>query len=482
MTIGNIQFGKVDGKTEAEESDFSELFYEKDTYFSDLSSLKKYFIIGRKGTGKTILANYYLHKKEEESDRYFKGIVLDANDYSESKLVEFAEITINKEEKSTFWKYLFLLEIGKQILEINFPLWMKILYSKKLKKLRSVVTMEFYKIKNFTEEEQYSVESELTSTQGRISANASALVTNNFEKRKYYENLEIIESTVMDILKNTKVSCQIFYDDVDQLEEVMEFAEFKDLIKSMMYAIDSINSKMNKVSQSRIFLILRDDLLNIINKESNNLNKLKVDRGISISWTELNRLEPWEHPLMKMILYKIQKSLGEKEEDFELLYNKYFETSKVFEYIMQRTFGRPRDVIQFLTLHKVRTPSSNKFTENELRITETEYSKWFYDEILNELKLVDFELREEIDKLLNIFKDTGKRRLKYMTVRDLNSELDEPVIELSKTIEKMRDLDIIGTQNGSGNINFSYRSSVSFNISEHSKILIHNGLVKCFSL
>ena len=50
VSVSSFKLGEVDGKKEARDPDFEQLFYLGDGYYDELEEQNKYIIIGRKGT------------------------------------------------------------------------------------------------------------------------------------------------------------------------------------------------------------------------------------------------------------------------------------------------------------------------------------------------------------------------------------------------------------------------------------------------
>lgn len=63
--LKDLFIGNIDGETEAARNDFEQLFYTKNSKFDEIMLPGKFIISGRKGTGKTILAQY-IYKKINE--------------------------------------------------------------------------------------------------------------------------------------------------------------------------------------------------------------------------------------------------------------------------------------------------------------------------------------------------------------------------------------------------------------------------------
>src|SRR5690606_25876200 len=97
-----------------------------------------FIISGRKGTGKTILAKYIVKKLNKETNSYCK--VFKKEDFRLQKLIDLEYRDFVEEERSLFWKWFFLLQLGQVILE-NRKLRTKIpfLAEQKLKKLMDTI-------------------------------------------------------------------------------------------------------------------------------------------------------------------------------------------------------------------------------------------------------------------------------------------------------------------------------------------------------
>lgn len=152
MKLRDVTFGKSDGYNESLEPNFSEMFYEDTGSYQKLLDSRNYIIIGRKGTGKTTLAFYYKYKsnlnKNELCDQRF------ANDFSQKKLLNFAQEDINKDEASLFWEYVFLLDLGAELVKFyrkrRFLSVNKLVQSNKIKELEKILKNEQTRTDNIT--------------------------------------------------------------------------------------------------------------------------------------------------------------------------------------------------------------------------------------------------------------------------------------------------------------------------------------------
>lgn len=108
-----LDFGKSDAKFEAEKSNFTSLFFDDKEYFKRLDEENCFIIYGYKGTGKTMLSNYF--SKQKEKDSSVKKMY--AGDFIQEKLLSFSRTPIAKEELIIFWKYVYLKQLGRMLTE-----------------------------------------------------------------------------------------------------------------------------------------------------------------------------------------------------------------------------------------------------------------------------------------------------------------------------------------------------------------------------
>ena len=115
VPVSILKLGEVDGKKEARDPDFENLFYLGDGYYDELDKQNKYIIIGRKGTGKSVLINYYKKQIDKKDNAFCKIITVPS--FMKRKLKTFDYNKLNTEELEEFWKYVLLKELTGLILE-----------------------------------------------------------------------------------------------------------------------------------------------------------------------------------------------------------------------------------------------------------------------------------------------------------------------------------------------------------------------------
>ncbi len=184
-----------------------------------------------------------------------------------------------------------------------------------------------------------------------------------------------------------------------------------------------------------------------------------------------------------MILHKIKNSNKVEFENVTLLeiHKKMFEKD-VFEFLMKRSFGRPRDIVAYLNLYKESYPDAEIITIDNLLKIEQNYSKWFNDELLNELKISEEQL--SIKKVLEV---VSKRGFMTFTLDKLTKFAEETIEDydmpgLIDNLKIMRDYSILGVKLKNGNIDFTYRLGYSPSVDAKTKFIVHQGIKKYLNL
>ncbi|MDG4980355.1 hypothetical protein OGZ39_01595 [Lactococcus lactis] len=492
MSLKDINFGSSDGQHESKEQNFSEMFYEDGGHYTKLTDSRKYLIIGRKGTGKTTLAAYAHLQAQKAKGHISKQLF--ANDFIQKKLLSFSQNEINREENSLFWEYVFLLDIGQSLVDfyskLRFYSPTKYFTQKEVIELKSLIENEHLRIENLVSNNGYETKNSggiKVSAKPSVNLNSSCSVNESETitkiRSKYYEIIPRLTELTFNLLKKSKQSLSLYYDDMDQFEESISYDYFQSLMKNMIYSADRLNSDLWEFNSSKICLVLRKDIVDSLQHQANNLNKLVTDSGIEISWFDNVRSEPSEHPLMQMVLHKIKKSDDKfSQADLKEIYDEMFEPS-VFGFLMDRSFGRPRDIIQYLNLCKNNFQESEKITIPLLKKVEQSYSEWFYNEILNELAIS--EHKDDIEEVFKVITKRGYPTFKFNKL-DLfiNSSPEYSIdkVKLFKVLSVMREYSILGTVKKRTIFDFTYRTGYSVPISEITNFVVHKGLRKYLNL
>ena len=371
----------------------------------------------------------------------------------------------------------------------------KMIRKKKIKKLEELLT----KIQLMVDSAEVSLSTQNASgLSGKIGISSDKLkITTGLEsiakeefnkkhqliKKEYYNLISELEKEVTKNIKKNE-EFYVIYDDLDQIEEFTDLDSFLDLMKTMIYAADNINSRFRKKNiKARIIHVVRSDIKELMLEDSSNIQKVFSDYGIEIDWFS-NRLDhPYYHPIIKMLLHKIRKSIPSYSEfDDKRLYNCIFvEDEPILDFLLKNSLGRPREIIQMMSYFQRKFGSSKVISMGALTECLPEYSEWLYNALLSELKIQKNSV--EIKKVFSVIQERGSKNFTYLKLKEYienNSKLE--VDDLMATLRMMYNLGIIGIRNKNGTVQFNFRSNLNAQVKEYTKLIIHIGLFKYLNL
>ena len=402
ITLKDIYFGRADGSQEAEEKNFENLFYKGNKKYDLLNEdIDKFIISGRKGTGKTILAKYFEKEKNKEN---IPTKILNKRELILKIYLEKGKYELDRQESELFIEYTLLCEIAKIVLE-NKEKFIKIknifkawgIYQN-VKKLENLVNDRFPD-ENFVLESFSTGADAETATNGEVNSEVVAtsvgVKTNTsrdekYKKSSYFQIIDGIKKALFYLMKIMPVN--IIFDDLDEMEEKLD--ENDRLIKFLIDFIEvanSLNTQFRKqnIANSRVIILIRSDIIKILNENSSNLNKIIADSEIRLNWMK-RTAETTMHPLMELIVTKIKKSNKNlnRLSNSEIM-KKFFPVTvngiPIMNYMLNGSFGRPRDIINMLNIIRNEYPEKEYFSADLFKTTQQEYSIKFTDELRNEL-------------------------------------------------------------------------------------------------
>nr|DAO94620.1 MAG TPA: adenylate kinase [Caudoviricetes sp.] len=501
ITLKDIYLGRADGSQEAEDKNFENLFYKGNKKYDLLNENHDKFIIsGRKGTGKTILAKYFEKEKNKEG---IPTKILNKRELILKLYLEKGKYALDRQETELFIEYTLLCEMSKLLLENKrkffqlknvFKSWK--IY-KNLKKLEDLVEDRFPSQNynrdsyNTTNNFETGVNNELKNENVAIGANAKAgySIDERFQKSPYYQILDSIKKALFYLMKIVPVN--VIFDDLDEMEEKLD--ENENLIRFLIDFIEvsnALNTQLRKygIFNSRIIILIRSDIIKLLNENSSNLNKIISDSEIRLNWIKKVK-EDEMHPLMELIVTKIKKSNSElsnlsNEEIVKRFFPQKVNGIPVMDHMLNCSFGRPRDIVTMLNVIKNEFPDKNCFYADLFKSTQQEYSNKFTDELRNELS-THYEA-SVINECFNIIHLINKRTF---WISDIEKVLEENNEKISYFKSKEQFADFIYAYGIVGNIwsnegtkknNFSwkYREDGFETPDYNKKFYLHIGLRK----
>ncbi len=506
IKLNEIFVGKADGLKEAQEKNFENLFYKDNDIYGELENKKSRFIIsGKKGTGKTILAKYF---ELEQNKKGHPTRLLTDRDVILRQFIENGKIEIEDSQRELFVEFEILSELGKLISEnkikayhfSNILKWKKI---RRMIKHIDLIVNQRTSTNNFRNDSYNLVQTNKSKQimdgkyekQGGIIGGSYENVSENqvsreFLKNPYYNTIDQLRESIKFVLKYMSVN--LIFDDLDEYDDIITGNQkYISFFNGFIKVTNRINSDIyySEDRCSRVIVIIRSDMLQPLNNSSKNLNKIIADGQIKLNW--IKKVPKGKlHPLMELIAVKIRnsndllKSLSNDD-----IINRFFTVTvrgiPVTNYMLNLSFGRPRDIINMLNTIIDQNKNANRFTSKLFQRTKKEYSELFLNELRNEL--ASHYKSEQIDECFWILKKINKNEF---WLNELQEVIDSQEFSFYKTAKEFYefayDYGIIGNVwlvdkkgNGEQNKGYSwkYREDGRDVPNENQKFCVHFALV-----
>ena len=422
LQLKDIFVGKTDAKNEFIENSIDEQSKFIDSYLipenisiEHFENGSKYYVTGLKGTGKTALLRYLelsFNKNSKSSFILFKSEFSDEDKANFSKAASTfkKKKNVNTEVDEDFlniWEWFLHRHIVKYTKENNIHFfednkaWQQ--YSKcvsapKLGDEKSGITKLFPKLKRGSVE----IEGDIEFIKSKLGIEFDW--ENEKDKLVKFSSIVRQANELYKKLTPTKNKLYVFVDELElALGKTKQYQKDIKLIRDLIVAINHINSISRKY-QYPIYIItaIRSEVLTSIQSSGKEINKPILDFGISLKWQQSGGNSK-SHPLIRIINKKIQsaeRSLGiEIVSTDEEVWKKYFpekiNSSPTHEYILHRTWYRPRDIIRLLSIGQQQFPNETSFSHVVFDSIVKEYSTQSWIEHAEELRSILSE--QEID-------------------------------------------------------------------------------------
>lgn len=482
VRVGDLYFGKLDAYSEVLEYGadiYQSLFYACPSFHVDkFLDGKAYYIHGAKGVGKTAL---------------LKHIEITAT--QKGSLVEFIRFKkdVDEEERNSLKRAGISNNSFEEIIEKEIPndVGISCVYAWQVYIIKCIINCtNSSKRKLFSEDDNWKKLQKLIKgaykneespikrilpkmKRGAIKLDLDVLeIDADFEWENSEEktvSFSVYAKKVIELFGKLKridnFSCGYGYILFDELELVhlKKKAYLRDmaLIRDLILAINYIN-EISKRSLLGFFCIacFRTEVYRSVVAIGFELNKLVQDYGVEISWQQ-NGGAIIEHPLIKMLINRLINSQPEENRDiapadiwsayFEEYININYQNQSSMNYVIDQTWGKPRDLIRLFNLiQKDFEDAATIETRCFERVRKT-YSQESWEEFSHELSAI--YTQQEIDGIKQVLIGIGAifsfKRFCDALAEKIHFESVAALNERHSPIEILKDLyrvGVIGTE------------------------------------
>jgi hypothetical protein len=273
FTLDMSVVGEPDGSEEALHiRNFDKYFYHHNEVLTDIYKNKYFIISGRKGSGKTLIAEFI--KNDSKNYPEFKCQIKSFKNLLLHKSIQNKNVEVSSEELYSLWKWVILIHFLQNLMIDN---TIEERYKQKSKKFFS---RNHYSIEIDTKEIV-----ELT-INGKIKGSILSQgleVGQEAKKRvsRYLNYLESLEKEVIRLLSFSKNHYWFFYDELDEKFDNTE--DYRCSIKALLEAAKDLNKSLfRNIDTSKIIILIRTDIFSLLN--SPNMNKIRQGNTITIDW------------------------------------------------------------------------------------------------------------------------------------------------------------------------------------------------------
>lgn len=466
-------------KLDSKQEDNNRYFYMS----HDIQSLEegsKCYVIGRKGTGKTAIAQHL--KNIKYFDTFSKLLSLQNFPFNSLYSLENNQYT-KPNQYITIWKYIIysnLLFLMSENSSIDPELSMQVqkLFPRDPEKALSKSINDW--VSGGFGARFFTFGIDVNGSKNNIPVDMT-----------WIERVDVLEDIILEHIDTSRYF--ILFDELDEDYKYQsingEDKKYLDLITGLFKAVQDIKS-IFRSNGKNVFpvIFLREDIFALIKDP----DKTKwSDFTTNLHWTK--------YTIQPLLAHRISKAIAENNSklSFSRSWNTLFtdeqiQTARnkqkysVYEWISRKTLFRPRDYIKYLQLCAKQAYEANykEIRAGVVTTQDLEYSNYLRSEISDELCSVI----PDVDEVLQVFSKIGKIHLSIEEFKDEFSKRSNAGIIQSKNPDNILKLlfqfGAIGNQMRRFNTNkeiFQYINPGS-QFSFDDNIVIHRGLIKSLQI
>lgn len=464
---------------EAREETGSDYFF----HFRDVSLIEKglkNYVIGRKGAGKTAIADY-LHSRQYH-DKFSR--LLSFKNFPFNSLYNFADEDYNRPNQFiTIWTYVIYHYICAMMADNE-----KVLSTCSFDLKRSVK----FEVKGALSQSVKNI----TSRNYELNILGSGVKFAEETREEHFDFVKANESLKEFIVKHIDDSDYfIIFDELDEDYRDVLSPDRKDgyfeLLISLFKAAQNIRAEFSGTrAKIRPIIFLRDDIFDLCR----DVDKNKwLDRAVTLKWDESQLRQMTKHRL-STALHKTG-SVVEPDEAWDAIFSvtktRFGTNGKnsadTFRFMLSRTFLRPRDVVSYIrecAKIAMSLDGNRKINNYVIKDAIEGHSAYMRREIIDEVFPVMEDVSEVLDVLARIRKQVFSRKEfndRYREYQNQLPEQDRSKISESQVLKVLYHFNVIGNVTSGGHRVFGYNSQVKvLNMDE--ALCIHGGIIRSLGI
>ena len=466
--------------------------FEEHEAFIDAINFKKFLIVGKKGSGKTAIFKKIITQKSHNIFTYGHTFSDYPWHYHEKQKV----IGVPEQDRYLHsWKYLILLTLSKIIQNHDNSIPFNDTCLESAERIEKFI-IDTYGSRDI-DVTQIFTPSKVLKLNPSFGINWGVFkgdIQPGLLPVEYLPTvIQDVNKTLSEIIMKTLNPENTYFLTFDELDLGFDpkSTDYKERLTGLILAARNINLLAKEMKLSlNVIVFLRNDIYNLLHFEDK--NKITSNHVSYIEWDT----ERTSHTLKKIMENRFTALLKDENDELVKWENVFDETKKMtgrqekYQHIIDRTFLRPRDIIQFcneiLKTYKEKTSSESLFNNEDINRSKILYSRYFIDELDDEIH----KHIPEYEKYFDVFRDIGflqfekkdfveafEKRMNQFSIKDPNDLL-----------KQLFEFSIIGFYRvgggGYGGSEYSYKykdEKATFDI-QADKLRIHSALMEYLQL
>ena len=395
--------------------------------YEDFLSGTKYLVHGVKGTGKTALLHYLSIKASlagfDTKFLLFSKDITESDRVNLSKASGFSLTAYNSRQIEQDFEAVWLWYFHRHIAQV---------LSEKDESSSSQKTRYLRYVEHVSGDKEESWPTKLWRLlprfrNGRIEIKGKipvgeASVAGDFEARGDTHHVTLTKAAeradeLLQTIPNLTAKHLIFVDELElSLSRTVDFIRDGRVISGLVRAAAHINEIFRiKKNDIKIICAIRSEVLRSGHVSGDEINKIVFDFGVPIRWNY--SFDDENHPLLRIIENRVFTSLQAIDPSFRIeavwpdLFPSSIQGRRFKNWVLDRTWYRPRDVVRLLTICRDYDKEAAGFSQNAFEQTARDYSDSCWSEVSEELRASYSS--EEAEAVKTLFTGLENRPLSF---------------------------------------------------------------------
>lgn len=477
MAVDGPLAAVADWKLEEKGRDNLRYFYSFDEV-NRVESGRNCFVIGRKGSGKTAVAEH-LHGLVGPEIFVTK---LSFKDFPFKALYKLKDAGYTRQSQYiTLWKYVIYCAVCAMMARN------RALDQGVAEDLRKAFDVDLEKA--LSASLSYLTDRSLSLKIMGVGGGGQARKTVIDNETPWFQRVEILEQVIE--AHAGDASYFVLFDELDEdyrdPENARGDSEYLDLLTGLFKAAYHVQSRFEGGRRVHPVVFLRDDIFALIRDPDRN------------KWSDVSSRLTWDQGLMQQLLaFRIGRAIDAEAAApaFDEAWLALFESDQIphgkragkqrraFNHVTRRTMMRPRDTVVYLreAARIAHRKGETRISVESMRQADAAYSDYFAREIVDEM----FSSVPEIEEVFDLLSELGRPVFDLDDLRDLHASLTaqrgDDAVPFERLCELLFQFSAIGKQTRVENRQIYRYESPRAKLGRHQKVCVHRGLLHALQI